>query len=174
MPNQWRGRLDILPWIWRKGESGCSFNLIAFDPKMPLAAFPFNCPPTADPYCYMSYATQSPQTGEAFYAQIMYDVTIGIPEHVGHSEVADQVVVYPNPSGGMVAVQLGPAWAATGPPLVQVYDATGKLLMAPAPHPHTGTEAITMDLGKAGPGIRFIRIRSADGLMDVTRSILLQ
>lgn len=43
-------------------------------------AFPFSCPPTTDPYCYLTYATQSPTTGEAFYAQLQYDVTIGIGE----------------------------------------------------------------------------------------------
>jgi hypothetical protein len=101
-------------------------------------------------------------------------IATGMPEQDGPGPYPDQVVVFPNPSQGTVLVQLGPAWAAGGPVLMEVYDATGKLLLVPVPHPHTGKEAFAMDLRNAGPGIRFIRIRSADGRMDVTRSILLQ
>lgn len=86
--------IQALPWV------GGRMYLVGVSRS--LANFPFHCPPTFNPYCYMSYATQTIAGGDALYAQIQYDVTIGVEQ----TSTINNFQVYPNPSSGELTVRL--------------------------------------------------------------------
>ncbi len=155
-----------LPWVGGR--------LYLVGSSRSLAEFPFHCPPTPEPYCYLTYVTQSPETGEAFYAQLQYDVTIGVEENNLVDDNGQHVLVFPNPSSGSVFIRLAPEWYVSGQPLVTVYDITGRILNVRIGQVGASTGTFVLEMSGASPGVRFIRMRSADGLLDITRPLVIE
>ncbi len=152
-----------LPW------AGGRLYLVGY--SFATANVPFHCPPTPDPYCYMTYTTQSATTGEALYVQLQYDVTIGIEET---EVITSDVLIYPNPSAGSISIQLPERWFRSGAPLVDLYDATGRLLGAQLVGERATGGSLAYDLRSFGYGLRFLRLRSLDGSLAETRSIVVR
>lgn len=111
-----------------------------------VAQFPFNCPPTTDPYCYLSYATQSPPDAEeAFYAQLQYDFTIGLNEPSITVGSADAFVLFPNPSEKTTSLMFGAAWREAGIVNVEVVDPTGRVIRAWHACPASSPSAVSLE-----------------------------
>jgi len=126
-------------------------------------AFPFNCPPTTNPYCYLSYATQSATTGEAFYAQLQYDVTIGIGEHETPLAPGSSVLAYPNPTDGGLSLVFGADWLNVPLATLALFDAAGRLVHEERLRP-TNT-AHTLQMPGNSPGAYMLRLHAENGLV---------
>jgi len=127
-------------------------------------AYPFHCPPTPDPYCYLTYGTQSAATGEAFYAQLQYDVTIGISEHAIPLARGSSVLAYPNPSDGSLSLVFGAEWLNVPMASLALFDAAGRMVheeqLRPTNTPHG------MRIPSNSPGAYILRINAENGLAD--------
>lgn len=145
---------QALPWsggrLYLVGSSASTFS------------FPFHCPPTPDPYCYMSYATQSASTGEAFYSQLQYDVTIGINETDLTTAGNSQVQIFPNPTDGSISMTFGDAWLAERIVELSVYDAAGRTVQEQYLTP--GAQPLAVRLQHAPPGAYVLNLRAAERL----------
>ena len=92
--------------------------------SMSTSEYPFACPATTNPYCYLTYATMVGGTMEAFYTDLRHNGEVGVEEHAA---AADGVlVVYPNPATQELFVLLPKGTA--GRVEVQIHDALGKLV----------------------------------------------
>lgn len=127
-------------------------------------AYPFHCPPTTDPYCYLTYATQSSTTGEAFYAQLQYDVTIGIGEQANPLAQGSTVLAYPNPSDGSVSLVFGPEWQREPEALLTLFDAAGRVVHTERVRP--SITPTTIRIPPNSPGAYTLHLQAASGLAD--------
>lgn len=134
------------------------------------ADFPFHCPSTVDPYCYLSYVTQSPTSGEAFYAQLQYDATIGMDE--GHGTAETDLILYPNPASTEITVAFGHAWEQQGQADILIHDALGRNVRTYRIAPRSGQHTL-LPLGELPKGIYVMRIGNR-GTLEATRSFLVQ
>ncbi len=125
-------------------------------------AFPFHCPPTVNPYCYLTYATQSSTTGEAYHAQLQYDVTIGIDE-AGTAPSGQAVLAFPNPTDGSLSLAFGPDWLAVPIVELEVHDAAGRLVQAERLRPSAAAQPIALQ--STTPGAYLLRLRAGDRLV---------
>jgi len=146
--------LQALPWAGgRLYVVGASFSNFAF---------PFSCPPTTDPYCYLTYATQSATTGEAFYAQIQYDVTIGIGELETPLATGSTVLAYPNPSDGSLFLVFGSEWLNVPLASLALFDAAGRMVHEERIQP-AGTP-ISIQIPNNSAGAYMLRLQAENGL----------
>lgn len=127
-------------------------------------AYPFHCPPTTDPYCYLTYGTQSATTGEAFYAQLQYDVTIGIGERDMPLASGSSVLAYPNPSDGSLSLVFGADWLHVPVASLALFDAAGRVVHTERVRP-SGTP-YTLRIPSNSPGAYTLRIQAESGLAD--------
>jgi hypothetical protein len=132
--------------------------------------FPFSCPPTADPYCYLTYATQTSTTGEAFYAQLQYDLTIGLEEGSAAAASPQDCVLSPNPSTGDVSLFFGTSWISAERATIEVIDPSGRVVRAWEARP-TGTP-LTLPLSDVAKGVYVVRVTDGAFLNKSQRLIV--
>ncbi len=140
--------------------------------SMSTANFPFACPPTPDPYCYLTYATMSPNTMEAFYADLRHGTGVGVEEYANADQLGSALFIYPNPGEGVFSIAV-PA-ELDGQFNLSVHDAIGKVKFNELRTVRSGGSILPLDLNGLGAGIYMVRLRPLDGIKGRTAKLILQ
>lgn len=138
-----------------------------------MESFPFHCPPTDDPYCYLTYGTQS-SSGEAFYAQLQYDVTIGIDNALDPNPRNGILNVYPNPSSGHFTVEWPETYQSKDVPTLEIFDGFGRLILRETVPIGNGPNSLSVELAMEHVGPCLVRVSSKEGELIGSRLIIIQ
>ena len=138
--------------------------------SMSTSEYPFACPATTNPYCYLTYATMVGGTMEAFYTDLRHNGEVGVEEHAA---AADGVlVVYPNPATQELFVLLPKGTA--GRVEVQIHDALGKLVktvpLATAVHAKT----VRIGIAELPSGLYAVRVQNAAGGIEGSAKLIVE
>lgn len=133
--------------------------------------FPFNCPPTANPYCDLSYLNTLTGTSDVFHAQIQYDLTIGTEEIEISPE--DLLILGPNPTSGELFIRLQKGALPTDL-TIEVFDAAGRTYQIPELATRSGNESLWFDLDGLASGFFVVRLTSARAGLQVTRPLIVE
>ena len=123
------------------------------------ANFPFACPITINPWCYLVYTTVSPTAAEAFYAQIQCDGYTGMEDQDDGSD-AQQPIFWLNAENNEVTLQFSLA-PVDGSARLSMWDPTGRLVRDRlAPITREGKK-ITYSIGRLTAGIYLLQVSAA-------------
>lgn len=122
------------------------------------AEFPFNCPPTVDPWCDQSYANTLNGSADASYVQLKYDVTVGFEEEVPVYQPS--FALYPVPSNGTVTVR-GNGEQLPSDLRIEVIDAVGRMAYRQSEPRTVAGRSATLHLSDLPDGVYFARLSSA-------------
>lgn len=136
------------------------------------SAYPFACPPTTDPYCYLTYATQLSGTMEAFYTDLRHGVGVGVPEQAHAYDDGSSLLIFPNPGEGVFAIALPPE--LKGKFTLTVYDAIGKLKLDEVRAVGAAGALQQLDLQNVEAGMYMVRLRSLDNSTERTGRLLVK
>jgi len=140
--------------------------------SMSTAGYPFACPPTTDPYCYLTYATMLSGTMEAFYTNLRHGVGVGLAENANAHDAGSPLLIFPNPGEGVFAVAL-PA-ELKGQFSLSVYDAIGRLRSVEFRAVGAHGALQPLDLQSVDAGMYMVRLRALDGTVERTGKLLVQ
>ncbi len=133
------------------------------------ADFPFACPPTPDPYCYLTYATLLPNTTESFYTDLRHGTDVGMDEG---SVSMQPMHVYPNPTTGTLTLALPEN--VSGTIAVNVFDAQGKLALAIPTLSVSGSAPVELKLGDLPSGMYLLRAEQPQGAYYSNTTFILE
>lgn len=139
---------------------------------MSTSEYPFACPSTTDPYCYLTYATMLPNTMEAFYTDLRHGHGVGIEEHANAGENGSLLLIFPNPGEGIFAISL-PA-ELKGQFNLSVHDAIGKLIFNEVRTVRPGGTQLPLDLNGLEAGMYMVRLRALDGSAERRGQLVIQ
>lgn len=145
-------------------------KLYAVGNSTSMSAVPFSCPPTPNPYCYLSYSTVSTGMFDGLYAQLKYDYTIGLDNVVG-TEQEFGITVYPNPTFSLLSLEHKQGLFAEGLAPIEVYDPTGRLVEILRARISSSTKA-ECTLSDYHTGVYFARVSSSDGTWSTVVSFV--
>lgn len=140
--------------------------------SMSTSEYPFACPSTTDPYCYLTYATMLPNTMEAFYTDLRHGHGVGIEEHANAGENGSLLLIFPNPGEGIFAISL-PA-ELKGQFNLSVHDAIGKLIFNEVRTVRPGGTQLPLDLNGLEAGMYMVRLRALDGSAERRGQLVIQ
>ena len=127
--------------------------------SMSTSEYPFACPSTTDPYCYLTYATMVDGTMEAFYTDLRHNGEVGIEELATASDAV--VVLFPNPATHELFVQLPNdtfGWVE-----VRIHDTLGKLVRTVAQARVERANTLRLDIGGLSSGLYAVSVLNEVG-----------
>ncbi len=130
--------------------------------------FPFNCPPTLDPYCNMSYLNISTDQNDVFHLQIQYDATVGLEDAA--ARVATSWSLFPNPvdrTTTLTATKFIPNDLR-----LSLFDVLGRMTDVDRRHVRTTGQAISLDLSELPPGCWLVRLASVEGSLNMSLPLI--
>jgi len=145
---------DAISWNWDFGDENTS-NL-----QNPVHIY-------SEPGTYMVKLTVTNSYGCEYTLREM--VEVGICVGMDDQTLADQVTLYPNPSNGMVSVNLD--WSITGNPVfIQILNIRGEAVYAKTFDKVNGNTQ-SLDVSQLGDGLYIVCVRS--GSMVVTQKLII-
>lgn len=123
--------------------------------------YPYNCPPTVQPYCSpnISYNSNGVAVDELHYAQLLFDETISIQEHAGSSYSG--ISIHPNPANENIQV-MWPEHLLNGQEgQMIILDIGGRLLWSSSINQNSTNSVI--DVRHLSEGIYILQLASESG-----------
>ncbi|MBS1568829.1 MAG: T9SS type A sorting domain-containing protein [Bacteroidetes bacterium] len=136
------------------------------------SAYPFACPSTTNPYCYLTYATMQPGTMEAFYADLRHGEGVGVEEHTNADGNDSPLFIMPNPGEGIFSLVLPVEFK--GPFKLSVHDALGKVCLNEVRNARQGGSLQTIDLQALNAGMYMVQLRTLDGNVERRAKLLIE
>lgn len=126
-----------------------------------LNTFPFNCPPTVNPFCDPSDNSVSNSQSTAFFAQINKTI-VGINEFSKNKH--EQFKVYPNPSNSLINFE----WQNENSKKadISVYNSIGQLVVRIAVNETYGQNTQTINIALLPPGVYITVIKTDAQLLN--------
>jgi hypothetical protein len=140
--------------------------------SMSTSAYPFACPSTTNPYCYLTYATMQPGTMEAFYADLRHGSGVGVEEHANADENGSALLIFPNPGNGIIEITLPED--LKGQFNLTVHDAIGKLVFNEIRAVGPGGSRLPLDLQSLEAGMYMVGLRALDGSAERRGQLLIK
>jgi hypothetical protein len=140
--------------------------------SMSTSEYPFACPSTTNPYCYLTYATMQPGTMEAFYADLRHGSGVGVEEHANADENGSALLIFPNPGNGIIEITLPED--LKGQFNLTVHDAIGKLVFNEIRAVGPGGSRLPLDLQSLEAGMYMVGLRALDGSAERRGQLLIK